>query len=81
MSDNAPNKEILLRTNTEAIISIKQEVKRKRESGLARSISDVFLIRLLEALDGDAKVFLFKKEKNTFVVRKYDSATINREIN
>lgn len=73
------NKEIVLRMDAGAIAILEQEIKKKRDSGVANGISDTFLIRLLEATNGGSKVFLFKNENNKLIVRKYD--TLNYDDN
>lgn len=69
------NKEIVLRLNSDAIAILQQEIKSKRDSGVANSVGDRFLIRLLEGLSNNTKAFLFKIEKNKIVIRHYATLT------
>ena len=88
---NNSNKEILLRIDANAIAVLEQEIKTKRNSGVANSVGDRFLIRLLDTLtDNTTKVFLFKIEKNKLIIRNYaslnyddnrPSGTESREVN
>jgi len=69
------HQEIVLRLNADAIAILQEEVKRKRDSGVANSVGDRFLIRLLEGLSNNTKAFLFKIEKNKLVVRHHATLT------
>lgn len=64
-------KELFLRIDTNAMALLEQEIKTKRNLGVANSIGDRFLIRLLEALANNTKTFLFKIEKNRIVIKNY----------
>ena len=77
---NANNKEILVRIDANAMAVMGQEIKTKRNLGVANSVGDRFLIRLLDALaDNTTKVFLFKIEKNKLIIRNY--ASLNYDDN
>ncbi len=69
------NKDLVLRMDPGAAAVLEQEMKQKRNSGVANAISDTFIIRLLEAFKEDSKVLLFKLEKNKLIVRRYNSLT------
>jgi hypothetical protein len=82
--------DIILRIDDGTIAILEQEIKKKRDLGVANSVGDKFLIRLLEALRNHTKVFVFKIEKNKLVIKNYSSLTYdnhrqtgteNREIN
>jgi hypothetical protein len=66
-------KEIILRIDAGTMAILEQEMKNKRNSGVANSIGDRFLIRLLESLSHNTKALLFKIEKNKLIVRNYTS--------
>ena len=66
-------KDILLRVDDNCVAILEQEIRKKRESGVSNAISDTFIIRLLEAVKSDSKVFLFKMEKNKLIARRYAS--------
>lgn len=73
------NKELVLRIDANAIAVLEQEVKQKRDSGVANSVGDRFLIRLLGALSDNTKALLFKIEKNKIIIRNY--ATVSYDDN
>lgn len=72
-------KEMVLRVDQNAIAILEQEVKKKRDTGVANSVSDRFLIRLLDAMSGNNKVFLFKIEKNKLIIRNYPTYDNHRQ--
>jgi len=69
------NKEIVLRVDSNAIAVLEQEIKRKRDLGVANSVGDRLLIRLLDAMRDNIKALLFKIEKNKIVIRTYSTLT------
>ena len=66
-------KEIVLRVDDGALAILQEELKRKRDLGVATSIGDRFLIRFLEAVSTGSPVFLFKVEKNKLIARSLSS--------
>ena len=62
---------MFLRIDPNAMAILEQEIKGKRNLGVANSVGDRFLIRLLEALTNNTKTFLFKIEKNRIVIKNY----------
>ena len=64
-------KELLLRMDSGAIALLEQEIKNKRNSGVATSVGDKFLIRFLGALADNSKALSFKIEKNKIVVKSH----------
>lgn len=72
-------KELVVRMDPAAIAVLEEEIKKKRNLGVANSVGDRFLIRLLGAISDNTKAFLFKIEKNKIVIRNY--ATLNYDDN
>lgn len=66
-------KEVVVRLDENALARIEEEVKRKRLSGAANAVGDVFLIRLLESLTNNSKVLMLKLQQNRLIVKNYDT--------
>lgn len=58
-------KEIILKIDSKVFDYLSEEIKRKRQNGVTKSVSDIFLIRLIDALNkgNQMEVFKFKDKK------------------
>jgi hypothetical protein len=57
--------EITLKLDKKVIDYLSDDVRKKRQQGAANAFSDIFLIRLVNALNKQSKVEVFKLKQNT----------------
>jgi hypothetical protein len=64
-------KEIILKLDRKTVDYLSDEVRRKRTTGTANTFSDLFLIRLTEALNKGNATQVFKVKENQPAIRNY----------
>lgn len=62
-------KEMIIRVDNTAQTILEEEIKKKRNLGVATSVGDRFLIRMLEALENGSPAFYFEVKNNKLVAR------------